>query len=240
MVLRRQDIGSKRGWHKDDTGTHFYHHPKHQGLIAMHEGRHWSWMHRHNGRWWWYHPGRRRWVGYDDNRWWMLDKDIFRWEEQEDKFCRIRKTANWAGDVECEPSEPGDPSSPGGGEEQYEKTYVSPDLKRQVLVVGPRRMAHLYKVVPEEHIAYLGEGVKTVRFHYDQYNNDALVIVLEFKDGRLGLFDQDGNLYGPAPKKEDAAGGAARALEGVPDGVAVPAALPPAPPEAQGIPVQGR
>jgi hypothetical protein len=104
------------------------------------------------------------------------------------------------------------------------RTYVSPDSKREVQVYGDRHEAFLYDRTgggEPQFIAFLASGVRRAQF--SEGANDRLQVLLLMRDGSYDVFDGDGHSL----------------LQAAPGADAAQPAPPPAPPaDAPPIPAQ--
>lgn len=241
----RTRVFYRRGWHHHHHYS-YYHHPSHYGLIAVYYGDVWFWVHYRNGHWYWHHPHHHRWLGWHNDHWWYHHptRGWIIWHDDSDRFYVVHPDRIVRELPQTTPEAP--PAEDEEEEEKEETVYYSEDGTLVVYVLGEKKMAHLYTFPELEHVAYLGDGVKSVRFTEDRYNDDAMIIVAEFEDGQIGLFDQHGQLYGPPVYEEEEPEGdepptSVERMEGVledlPGGIDAPGELPDAPAFPEGAPV---
>jgi hypothetical protein len=202
------NVGGTRYWHYYDSRFHWY---------GFYYGPRFFWLPFYAGFWWWYDPGLTRWLFWEGGYWWWYPPGGGVYIYVNDQYVPYEQyqqqvqaePASGASDAPTEPA-PKPPTAPPTAPSvdaaakppaKEGSTWVSPDKRRMVQIVGPQGEGLLYdESGPSPTLMKALTGnVESVRFSGGT-SGRPLQILLDLKDGGFALFDGDGNpIKGPGP-----------------------------------------
>lgn len=140
------------------------------------------WARWHAGHWWRRDAARARWLFWWNDHWWWHGPGDVMYVYVRGDYAPYRDGAAVVRVPESQPPPAEPPPTPDSG-----GSWVSPDGRRMVQVVGAQGDAFLYDRAGAQAVfmRFLAKGVERARFADG-------VIMLEFRDGRFALFDWDG------------------------------------------------
>ncbi|MBI3563998.1 MAG: hypothetical protein HY079_02240 [Elusimicrobia bacterium] len=202
-------------WHQSSGSRYCHYYDGRRHWYGFYAGPAFYWTRYYDDRWWWWDARFGRWVYWWDGYWWWRGPGGAVYVYIDDSYYPY----GWSAAAVYS----GPPPSAAEG-----ASYVSPDGRRLVEVVGPDGRAFLYDRAGSApvYLKPLAAGVAMVTFRGGR-DGAPLGILLEFKEKSRGfaLFDADGDPL-------DAAAEAAKRPPSPP--ADAPAELPPPPTSAPG------
>jgi hypothetical protein len=199
------NFGGRQYWHYFDSRLNWY---------GFYLGANFWWFPYYGGYWWWQDAAMSRWLfWYDDYWWWypyggepyIYSNDQYLPYDQYQQQYQTQAQQDSSASDEALPKPPTAPPTapPSSGAAkapaQQGSTWVSPDKRRMVQIVGPQAQAYLYDEsgLKPTLTKGLAANVESVRFTGGS-SGHPLQILLELKGGGFALYDADGNpINGP-------------------------------------------
>jgi hypothetical protein len=194
--------GGMRYWHYfgGPGGLHWY---------GFYFGPSFYWFPFYSGYWWWYDVNLARYAYWYNGYWWWngpggvpyiyADGDYI-------PYTQVQPTQQASADTsEATPAPPSAPPTAPPSAAAAAKAPAkegsaekSPDGKRMVQITGTEGGAFLFdeSATPPIFMKHLGDNVEKVRYSGGS-GGQPVKILVDYKDGTFGLFDEDGN---PADK----------------------------------------
>lgn len=186
--------GGYRYWHYyDHAGLHWY---------GLYFGPRFFWFPFYAGYWWWWDVNYARWVYWHDGYWWYYGPggvvyiDVNDQYMSYDQYRQQEAAANSAQDIPTPPSAP--PSAPpevasSNTPATSGSTWKSPDGKRLVQIASGQALLFDESTSPPSLMKTIAtKDVESVRYSGGK-SGQPLQILVDYKDGSFGLFDEQGN-----------------------------------------------
>lgn len=185
MDFIRGTVFARRGEWCAYGGWWYYHDPAVYGLVYVCDGSECFWVYCDGPYVRWWHPRHHRWLCWHDDAWlyWDASYGWEVWDEDADVFYVVHDH-----DVERAP-DPGAASAA-----VPEQVYYSDDGTLAVYVLGAGRSAFLYTYPRLDYVNKLGDGVQAVQFAANAGSPGALLIVVQYSDRSVGIFDMSGRM----------------------------------------------
>ncbi len=202
-------------WHAEAGVRYCHYYDKWDShWYGFYSGQDYYWTLYDDGQWWWYDPIYSRWLFWNGGSWWWQNpaQILYAYNDLNYNPYGVAGTtevptaappaavAAPAAAKEAPPAKPGADAKAGD-------VFYSPEGSRMIKIQGEHNEAFLYTRYKDEEpelLTFLARDVSRVQFSAAK-TEDALQIILTFKDGTFWLLDSKGRRYGapadaPAPK----------------------------------------